>query len=184
MMTRDKLDVLLSDEQIQARVRELGQQIGADFEGRDIHVIGVLKGSFVFLTDLVRAIESDRLSVDFLGLSSYGSSTSTSGEVRMTQDLSIPIEGRHVLVVEDIIDTGLTMKYLVENLRARGPASVTVCTLLQKPANHAVSVKMDYVGFQIPNAFVIGYGLDYAECFRNLPFIGVVRDEHRHLLAD
>lgn len=174
--SRDELHVLLSAEEIAARIAELGRQIAADYAGRNLHVIAVLKGSFPFLADLVRAVEHDDLSVDFLGLSSYGDATSTSGEVRMTQDLSRPIEGKNVLVVEDIIDTGLTMKYLLQNLKTRGPASVEVCTLLHKPENSQTHVDMKYVGFTIPNEFVIGYGLDYAEKFRNVPFIGVVRE--------
>ena len=173
--TRDALDVLLTQEQIQRRIRELGAQIAQDYAGRDLHVIAVLKGSFVFLADLVRAIPKDDLSVDFLGLSSYGVSTKSSGVVRVTQDLSLPIEGRNVLVVEDIIDTGLTMKYLMDNLETRRPASLEICTLLHKPDNTEAEVGMKYIGFTIPNEFVIGYGLDYAERFRNVPYIGVVR---------
>lgn len=172
---KEDLDVLLSEEALQTRIKELGEKIRADYAGRDIHVIAVLKGSFVFLADLVRAIDHDRLSVDFLGLSSYGNRTESSGVVRVTQDLSQPIEGKHVLVVEDIIDTGLTMQYLLENLKTRRPATVEICTLLHKPSNTQVAVDMQYVGFTIENKFVIGYGLDYAERFRNLPFIGVVR---------
>lgn len=172
---REELGTLISEEQLRARIAELGEQIARDYSGRDIHVIAVLKGSFVFLADLVRAVNSDLLSVDFLGLSSYGVSTKSSGVVRVTQDLSLPIEGRHVLIVEDIIDTGLTMKYLIENLRTRRPASLEICTLLHKPDNTVTDVEMKYIGFTIPNEFVIGYGLDYAERFRNVPFIGVVR---------
>ena len=128
----------------------------------------------MFLADLVKSIELE-LSVDFLGLSSYGDSTETSGVVRMTQDLSLPIKGRNVLIVEDIIDTGLTLKYLIENLQTRMPKSITIATLLDKPDNRTVEIEAEYTGFEIPNEFVIGYGLDYAERFRNLPFIGVVR---------
>jgi hypoxanthine phosphoribosyltransferase len=137
----------------------------------------VLKGSFVFMSDLSRAIPSDRVTTDFLGLSSYGDSTKSSGVVRVTQDLSTPIEGRNVLVVEDIIDTGLTMKYLINNLKTRNPKSIRVCTLLHKPARTENEVPMDFVGFEIPDAFVIGYGLDYMERFRNLPYIGVYRGD-------
>ncbi len=172
---RENLSVLISEEDLQERIRELGAQIEADYDGRPIHVIAVLKGSFMFLADLVRAIPRDDLSVDFLGLSSYGTSTKSSGVVRVTQDLSLPIEGKHVLIVEDIIDTGLTMKYLLDNLRTRRPASIEICTLLSKPDNTENEVEMKYVGFTIPNEFVIGYGLDYAERFRNVPYIGVVR---------
>lgn len=173
--SRDELDVLISEEVLQARIAELGREIAEKYEGQDLHVIAVLKGSFMFLTDLVRSINSDRLSVDFLGLSSYGASTKSSGVVRVTQDLSHPIEGRNVLIVEDIIDTGLTMQYLIENLRTRKPRTLEICSLLHKPDNTQQEVEMAYVGFEIPNEFVIGYGLDYAERFRNVPFIGVVR---------
>jgi len=168
---------MISGERLQARIEELGKEIAADYEDRDLHVVAVLKGSYVFLADLTRAIDSTRVSVDFLGLSSYGDSTTTSGVVRMTQDLSLPIEGKNVLVVEDIIDTGLTMKYLLENLRTRLPNSIEICTLLHKPDNTRTEVDMKYVGFTIPNKFVIGYGLDFAERYRNLPFIGVVRED-------
>lgn len=175
-MEKLKIDVLLSEEDIAKRCKELGEQITRDYEGRPIHLIGVLKGSFLFLADLARQIDLD-VSVDFLGLSSYGSSQETSGVVRMTSDLSIPIKDRDVLVVEDIIDTGLTVKYLMENLRTRMPRSVRICTLLFKPTNLRVEVPMDYVGFTIPDKFVIGYGLDYAEYCRNLPYIGVVQQD-------
>lgn len=174
-ISSDQLDVMFSAAQLQERISELGKRIEEDYRDMDLHVICVLKGSFLFLADLVRAIKSDRLTVDFLGLSSYGNETKSSGVVRMTQDLTVPIEGKHVLIIEDIIDTGLTMHYLLENLRTRMPRSIEVCTLLHKPANTEKTPDMKYIGFTIPNKFVIGYGLDYAECFRNLPYIGVVR---------
>lgn len=175
MIRREDLDVMISVEKLNERIAELAEEITAEFrDDNDLHVICILKGSFLFFADLVRKIDID-LTVDFLGLSSYGDSTESSGVVRLTQDLSKPIKGRNVLVVEDIIDTGLTMKYLVENLNTRGPKTIKVCTLLHKPDNRTVDVPMDYVGFEIPNEFVIGYGLDYSEKFRNLPFIGVVR---------
>lgn len=172
---RDQLDVLLSEDDIQARIKELGNQITQDYADSDsLHVIAVLKGSFLFLADLVRAIDLE-MTIDFLGLSSYGDSTETSGVVRMTQDLSMAIKDRDVLVIEDIVDTGLTMRYLFDNLQTRKPKSMHVCTLLDKPENRTVEIPMRYVGFEVPNEFVIGYGLDYAEKFRNLPYIGVVR---------
>ena len=166
--------MLISQQEIATRVAELGAQISRDFKGQPIHVIGVLKGCFIFLSDLVRHIDLD-CSVDFLGVSSYGSRTESSGVVRMTQDLSSPIAGKHVLLVEDIIDTGLTMKYLIDNLQTRRPASISICTLLHKPSNQHIEVPIHYVGFTIPGQFVIGYGLDYAELYRNLPYIGVVK---------
>lgn len=169
----ENLEVLITREELDERNRELGAAITADFEGEPIHVIGVLKGCFIFLADLVRHIDLD-VSVDFLGLSSYGDSTKSSGVVRMTQDLSEPIEGKNVLVVEDIVDTGLTMKYLLENLQTRHPKSLSVCTLLHKPEGQKVEVPISYTGFTIPNKFVIGYGLDYAELYRNVPYIGYV----------
>lgn len=169
----DSIEVMISAEEIEKRVAELGAQITRDFKGQSIHLIGVLKGSFMFLADLVRHVDLE-CSVDFLGVSSYGSRTESSGVVRMTQDLSSPIKGRHVVLVEDIVDTGLTMKYLIDNMQTRMPESISVCTLLYKPSNQRIEVPIHYVGFTIPNKFVIGYGLDYAEYYRNLPFIGMV----------
>lgn len=173
IFSKDNIETLFSAEEIESRVAEMGAQITRDFKGQSLHIIGVLKGSFIFLADLVRHIDLD-CSVDFLGVSSYGSRTQTSGVVRMTQDLSAPIAGRHILLVEDIVDTGLTMKYLIDNLLTRRPESVSVCTLLHKPSNQHVEVPIHYVGFTIPNEFVIGYGLDYGELYRNLPYIGYV----------
>lgn len=172
------VEPFLSEEEIRAKVAELGAQIAADYAGKELTVICILKGSFVFASDLARAIDLP-LAVDFIGLSSYGEETESSGVVRITQDLSHPIEHRHVLVVEDIIDTGLTMKYLLENLQSRHPASVRICSLLEKPARNQHAVEIDYKGFVIPDAFVVGYGLDYAEKYRNLPFIGVLKQDGR-----
>lgn len=171
---QEMLHVLLSEDEIRARVRELGEEIRAHYEdkGDDLIVVGILKGCFVFLSDLVRAIELP-LEVDFIGLSSYGDATESSGVVRLTSDLSRPIEGKHVLVVEDIVDTGLTMRYLLENLRTREPKSIKLCSLLEKPSKSQGKVKIDYLGFTIPDEFVIGYGLDAGEKYRNLPFIAV-----------
>ena len=171
-----RIEPMLTAEELQECVEELGRTITEDFAGEKLHVIGVLNGSFVFLGDLVREIDVD-MTVDFLGLSSYGDSTKSSGVVRMTQDLSMPIEGEDVLIVEDIVDTGLTMKYLLENLETRHPSSLSVCSLLVKPSNLEVDVPVDYKGFTVPDKFVIGYGLDYAQHYRNLPYIGVVTDE-------
>lgn len=168
---REHVRVLYDEATIAARVRELGQQITKDFAGSGPTVIGILKGSFVFFADLVRHIDLP-LTTEFFGISSYGNATESSGVVQITRDLGHSIEGKDVLVVEDIIDTGLTMQYLLDNLRTRRPRRVAVCSLLHKPANARVQVPIDYLGFTIPNAFVVGYGLDFAGCYRNLPFIG------------
>ena len=170
---REDLEVLISADEIEERCRELGAAITRDFDGEELHVIGVLKGSFIFLSDLVRHIDLD-VSIDFLGLSSYGSRRETSGVVRVDSDLSMPIEDRNVLIVEDIIDTGLTMNYLLENLETRHPRALSVCSLLDKPENRSVEVPIDYRGFEIPDKFVIGYGLDDAEFSRHIPYVGVV----------
>lgn len=172
-MTFDRHDlaVLIDQATLQRRIQELAEQISRDYAGKDLALVGILKGSFVFLSDLARAL-SIECTIDFLGLSSYGHRTTTSGVVQITSDLTSPIEGRDVLVVEDIIDTGLTMRYLLENLSTRKPSSLKVCTLLHKPSRTKVDVPMHYVGFTIEDHFVIGYGLDYADKFRNLPFIG------------
>ena len=173
-MKDTQFEVMISAEEIRTKVAELGARIAADYRGRDLTVVGVLNGSFIFMGDLVRAIDLP-LSCDFLGLSSYGTATVSSGVVAITKDLAGPIEGRHVLVVEDIIDTGLTMAYLHENLGTRRPASVRVCSLLSKPARRQVDTTIDYLGFTIEDRFVVGYGLDYDGKYRNLPYIAVVR---------
>jgi hypoxanthine phosphoribosyltransferase len=170
----DVQEVLLTEEQIQARVAELGTQLNADYAGLEPVLISVLKGSIVFLADLVRSMELP-LSIDIMEVSSYGAATETSGQVRILKDLSNPIEGRHVIVVEDIIDTGLTLNYLLRYLREKGPASLRICCLLDKPARRLTEIPIDYVGFTIPDRFVVGYGLDYGERYRNLPYVGVLR---------
>lgn len=167
------IQTLISEEQLRARIAELGQQITEDFQDKDLLVIGVLRGAFMFLTDLVRHIDLP-LIVDFLGVSSYGGRTRSSGVVRVTSDLSQPLRDRDVLLVEDIIDTGLTMNYLRENLSTRQPRSLRICSLLEKPDRLIEPVTIDYLGFTIPDKFVIGYGLDYEDRYRNLPYIGVV----------
>jgi hypoxanthine phosphoribosyltransferase len=169
------LEVLLSEEKIQERIRDLGAQITQDYAGLNPLLIGVLKGACFFLSDLMRAIDT-RVSVEFMAISSYGSSTRTSGEVRIMKDLDVPIEGRHILVVEDIVDTGLTLSYLLANLQSRGAASVKLAALLDKFERRQREVEIDYLGFQIPDEFVVGYGLDFAERYRNLPFIAVLKD--------
>jgi hypoxanthine phosphoribosyltransferase len=174
MSMLDSLDVLISEEQIRERIAALGGQITQDYTGKQLVCIGVLKGCFPFLADLVRQIALP-LEVDFLGLSSYGEGTKSTGVVRVTSDLSNPIEGKDVLVIEDIVDTGLTMRYLLDNLHTRKPTSVSVCTLLHKPSRTNERVQLDYVGFTVPDKFVVGYGLDYAEKYRNVAFIGVLK---------
>jgi hypoxanthine phosphoribosyltransferase len=168
--------VLIGEERLQARVRELGLEISADYAGRDLLLVGVLKGAVFFMADLMRAI-SVPCEIDFMAISSYGASHDSSGVVRILKDLDINIEGRHVLVVEDIIDSGLTLSYLVRNLESREPASLGVCALLTKPERREIDVEVRYVGFEIPNRFVIGYGLDFAERYRNLPYLGVLDEE-------
>jgi len=173
-MHADVEEVLLSGEEVQARVGELGAQLAADYEGRDPVLVSVLKGSIIFLADLVRAMPIP-LAIDLMEVSSYGASTESSGQVRILKDLSTSIEGREVIVVEDIIDTGLTLNYLLRYLHDKGPASIRICCLLDKPARRLAPIEIDYRGFTIPDRFVIGYGLDYAERYRNLPYIGVLR---------
>jgi hypoxanthine phosphoribosyltransferase len=168
-----RVDVLISEAELRARVRALGEQITRDYAGRSLVVVGVLKGSFIFLADLVRAIDLP-LTVDFIGISSY-QGTRTTGVVQITSDLGRPVEGKDVLLVEDIVDTGLTMRYLLENLATRGPASLKVCALLEKPARAQIAVRIDYRGFVIGDEFVVGYGLDWDGRMRNLPFVGVPR---------
>ena len=175
-MLKDVERILITSEEIGARVRELGQQITNDYAGQDILMIGVLRGAFVFMSDLARSIKRP-LDIDFMAISSYGASTNSSGVVRIIKDLDEVVQGKHLLIVEDIIDSGLTLNYLVENLKSRKPASVRVCTLLSKPDRRQVDVQVDYNGFIIPDYFVVGYGLDYSGKYRNLPFIGILKPE-------
>ena len=169
------LEVLISEERIQTRIKELGAEITRDYAGLNPLLIGVLKGACFFLSDLLRTIDT-RLGVEFMAISSYGSSTRTSGEVRIMKDLDVPIEGRHILVVEDIVDTGLTLSYLLSSLASRGAASVKLAALLDKYERRQREVKIGYLGFKIPDEFVVGYGLDFAERYRNLPFIAVLKN--------
>ena len=170
----DVEEILLDGGTIADRVAELGAQLAADYSGRDPVLISVLKGALVFLADLIRAMELP-VSIDFMEVSSYGAGTETSGQVRILKDLSRPIEGRHVIVVEDIIDTGLTLNYLLKYLADKGPASMSIVCLLDKPARRLADIPIEYRGFTIPDRFVIGYGLDYDEHYRNLPYIGVLK---------
>ena len=168
------LEVLLSAEQIQARVREMGAQIARDYAGRRPNLICVLKGATTFLSDLMRAIDLS-LTIDYIAVSSYGKETSSSGEVKILKDLDEPLEGRDIILVEDILDTGLTLHYLLNSFRNRGVNSIRIATLLNKPERRKIEVTADYIGFDIPNKFVVGYGLDYDERYRNLPVIGVLK---------
>ncbi len=169
-----ELDVLISAEQLQTRIREMGAQIARDYAGRRPELICVLKGAVTFMSDLMRTIDLN-LSIDFIAVSSYGKGKNSTGEVKIVKDLDGPLEGREIILVEDILDTGLTLSYLLNNFRSRGATSIKIAALLNKPERRKVDVQADYVGFEIPDKFVVGYGLDYAERYRNLPYIGVVR---------
>ncbi len=173
---KDIAEILIGTEELQAKVAELGRQISEDYRGRNPLLICLLRGAVVFLSDLVRATDIP-LEMDFMAISSYGDSTESSGVVRLVMDLKSNITGRNVLIVEDIVDTGHTLAYILDNLRTRRPADVRVCALLSKPSRREAPVEVDYLGFEIPDKFVVGYGLDYAENNRNLPFIGVLKPE-------
>jgi hypoxanthine phosphoribosyltransferase len=168
-------EILVDNEALMLRVKELGAEISRDYEGRDLVMVGVLKGAVIFIADLMRELTVP-CEVDFMAVSSYGSSTDSSGVVRILKDLDAPIEGRDVLIVEDIIDSGLTLHYLFRNLKARSPRSLEVCALLTKPERRRVDLPTRYVGFEIPNRFAIGYGLDHAQQYRNLDFVAVLDD--------
>jgi len=172
----DIAEILITEDQIQRRVAELGARITVDFANEDVLIIAVLKGAMLFLADLMRHIDLP-LAVDFLAVSSYGRGTESTGVVRILKDLDEPIEDRHVIIVEDIIDSGRTLDYLLRMLRQRSPATLHVCTLLDKRERREIEVPVDYAGFDVPDAFVVGYGLDYAEHYRQLPFIGVLKPE-------
>lgn len=175
-MTNDIKAVLVTAQELEARVEELGKRISGDFKGKDPLFVGVLKGSFMFMADLMRHVDIP-CSVDFMAVSSYGNKSFTTGAVKINKDLSEDIENRHILLVEDILDSGITLSYLVSYLEGRRPASISIATLLDKPARRQKPVEPNYVGFEIPDAFVVGYGLDYAEKYRNLPYIGVLKPE-------
>lgn len=172
----DIKEVRLTEEAIRARIMELGKEITAAYEDKNLIVIGVLKGALMFIVDLARAIDLP-LEIDFLAVSSYGQSNDSSGVVRIVKDLDSTIEDRHVLIVEDIVDTGMTLKHLKDVLETRNPASLRVCALLSKKKEHKVDVVLDYLGFEIPDEFVVGYGLDYADYYRNLRFVGLLRPD-------
>jgi hypoxanthine phosphoribosyltransferase len=173
-------EVLIDADRLNERIAELGEEISADYAGRDLLLIGVLKGAVFFMSDLMRRLTVP-CEIDFMAISSYAGATESSGVVRILKDLDINIEGRDVLVVEDIIDSGLTLSYLMRNLESREPASLEICALLTKPARREIDVAVRYVGFEIPNSFVVGYGLDFDERYRNLPYVGVLDED---LLAD
>jgi len=175
-LTGDIKKVLLSSEAIDQRVRELGAQITADYQGKEILMICILRGAVIFMGDLALAIKVP-VALDFMAVSSYGGGSTSSGVVRILKDLDESVEGKHLLIVEDIIDSGLTLQYLTENLKSRNPASVKICTLLNKPSRRKIEVDVAYTGFEIPDEFVVGYGLDYAEKYRNLPFVGILKPE-------
>jgi hypoxanthine phosphoribosyltransferase len=173
---KDIQTVLYSEEQIKDKVKELGKRISRDFEGRNLLVICVLKGAFIFMADLVKNLDVP-LELDFMAVSSYGVATKSSGVVKIIKDLDVPVQGRDVLIVEDIIDSGLTLSYLIDVLERRNALTVTVVALFDKPARRTVDLEPDYTGFTLPDEFVVGYGLDYAEKYRNLPYIGVLKEE-------
>ena len=171
-------EVLVDSERLQRRVAELGAEISRDYEGRDLVMIGILKGAVLFIADLMRHMTIP-CEIDFMAVSSYGSETDSSGVVRILKDLDAPIEGRDVLIIEDIIDSGLTLHYLLRTLRARNPTSVEACSLLAKPERRRVELPIRYVGFEIPNTYVIGYGLDYAQKYRNLGYVAVLKGQNQ-----
>ncbi|MFX3631668.1 MAG: hypoxanthine phosphoribosyltransferase [Candidatus Pristimantibacillus sp.] len=175
-MLNDIQEVLYSEEQIKAKVKEMGERLSRDFDGRNPLVICILKGAFIFMSDLVREMTIP-VEIDFMAVSSYGQSTKSSGVVKIIKDLDATVEGRDVLIVEDIIDSGLTLSYLIDVLERRNAKSVTVATLFDKPARRSVDLEADYTGITLPDEFVVGYGLDFAEKYRNLPFIGILKPE-------
>ena len=172
-MTEAIGEILVQADELQHRIKQMADQIAIDYEGKDLLLIGVLKGAFLFLADLMRHLDTG-CEVDFMAVASYGSATQSSGVVRILKDLDAPLEGRHVLIVEDIVDSGLTLQYLLRTLEARGPASLEVCALLTKPSRRTVDLPVRYTGFEIPDKFAIGYGLDYAERYRNLPYVAAL----------
>ncbi|CUQ34113.1 hypoxanthine phosphoribosyltransferase [Clostridium baratii] len=175
-MREDIKKVLFDEEELSSKVRELGEQISKDYKGKDLLVVGVLKGSVVFAADLIKSIDIP-CEIDFMAVSSYGNSTESSGVVRILKDLDHSIEGKHVLLVEDIVDSGITLTYLLKYLKARKAESIEIVSLLNKPERRTADLEVKYIGFEVPNEFIVGYGIDYAEKYRNLPFIGVLKEE-------
>ncbi|QGU96903.1 hypoxanthine phosphoribosyltransferase [Clostridium bovifaecis] len=174
-MVNDIEKVLFTEKEIGERIKEIGQEISEDYKGKDLILVGVLKGSVPFMADLMKKIEIS-CSMDFMAVSSYGNSTETSGVVRILKDLDFEIENKHVLIVEDIVDSGITLKYLKKYLSAKNPASVEIACLLNKPERREAEIDVKYLGFNVPNYFLVGYGLDYAEKYRNLPFVGILKE--------
>lgn len=175
-MKNDISQVLMSREDIQEIVDRIGKQITEDYRDKDLLMVSILKGSVIFVADLMRAVEVN-CAIDFMAVSSYGSGTKTSGVVKIIKDLDKPIDGKDVLLVEDILDSGMTLSYIIEMLSARNPASIKICTLFDKPDRRVMPIKADYIGARVPDEFIVGYGLDYAERYRNLPYIGVLKPE-------
>lgn len=175
-MREDIQEILFSEEVLNKRITELGEQITKDYEGKSLVVVGILKGSNIFTSDLVRKINLP-LRMEFMAVSSYGNATESTGVVKILKDLDRGIDNEHILIVEDIVDSGLTLKYLKEILQTRKPASIKICTLLDKPARRKEDIIPDYTGFNVPDEFIVGYGIDYAECYRNLPFVGILKRE-------
>ena len=173
---QDKISVLIPEEKVNAKIKELGEQISRDYEGKEVHIICILKGGVFFACELAKRITVP-VSLDFMQVSSYGNQTKSTGVVRIKKDLDDTMEGKHVIIAEDIIDSGKTLHYLIPVLEQRNPASIKLCAMLNKPDRREVDVKIDYLGFDIPDEFVVGYGLDYAQKYRNLPYIGVVDSE-------
>ena len=173
-MRNDVEKILISEEELKGKNVELGRKITKDYKGKDLLVVGILKGSSIFMSDLIREIDLP-LQIDYMVVSSYGTSTESSGVVRIVKDLQHSIEGKHILIVEDIVDTGLTLAYICEILKGRGPESVSICTLLDKPIRRKKQFPIEYIGFEVPDEFIVGYGIDYAENYRNLPFVGALK---------
>lgn len=176
MMEKDVSYVLISQEELHQKVKELGEQISRDYEGKEIVFVGVLKGCFIFMADLVREVSCQSY-IDFMQVSSYGDRSTSTGAVKIVQDLSMDIEGKHVIIVEDILDSGVTLSYLMKYMQNRNPASIRIATLMDKPSRRTADVTADYAGFEVPNEFVVGYGLDYQQKYRSLPYVGVLKPE-------
>src|SRR6056297_193327 len=175
-MRKNVSEILISEGQLEKRIDELGKEMTKDYEGKDLFVVGVLKGANIFMSYLIRKIDLP-MHIDFMAVSSYGMSTESSGTVRILKDLDFSIEGKDVLIVEDIIDSGLTLKYLTRILMERRPSSLKICTLLDKPDRRKVDLEIDYIGFKIPDAFIVGYGIDFAEGYRNLPYVAILKED-------